>query len=464
MAHRLPSCAAGILLCTLAAAAGADNPPSSDWRAGFARVEITPAEPVFMSGYASRNKPSEGVAAPIFAKALVLQDAAGDKAVLVTTDLIGVYTWFTDPIVAGVGERIGVPRERFLFTSSHNHSGPTLSLNPEPRGHLSADDAARTVAYTQRLQRQLQELIVAADADLAAARLSWGVGVAPFVMNRREFTDERGIILGANPRGPADRSVPVLKIAAPDGTLRGVVFGAAAHNTTLGGRNYLICGDYAGYAQEVIEAAHPGAQAMFMLGCAGDANPWPRGRDTEFDYVTQHGRTLGEEVGRVLQTPLHSVRGPLRIARGEAPLPFQAHPDRTSLEQLAAGAQSSPAENARLLLQKLDAGETLPTHQLCPLSVWQFGDDLTLVALSGEVVVDYVYRIEGVLGPRRLWIAAYSHDLPGYITSARVQREGGYEAKGIAGKGMFAPEAEEVYVSSVRELAAQAGRAAPAAR
>lgn len=72
--------------------------------------------------------------------------------------------------------------------------------------------------------------------------------------------------------------------------------------------------------------------------------------------------------------------------------------------------------------------------------------------------MDYVYRIEEALGPRQLWIAACSHDLFGYVTSARVQREGGYEAKGISGKGLFAPDTEDVYVANVRALAEVAGR------
>ena len=54
------------------------------------------------------------------------------------------------------------------------------------------------------------------------------------VMNRREFTTDRGVILGVNPRGLADRSVPVLRIDDPSGKLLAIVCGAACHNTTLG--------------------------------------------------------------------------------------------------------------------------------------------------------------------------------------------------------------------------------------
>src|SRR5579862_7780083 len=123
------------------------------------------------------------------------------------------------------------------------------------------------------------------------ARISWGTGVVGFVLNRREFTPN-GVILGMNARGPADRTVPVLRVDNPEGKLRGVVFGAATHNTTLTAQCLEICGDYAGFAQANLEKTHPGAQAMFMLGLAGDSDPYPRGnrntpKQQEMAYAKQ---------------------------------------------------------------------------------------------------------------------------------------------------------------------------------
>src|SRR5207245_4788613 len=108
-------------------------------------------------------------------------------------------------------------------------------------------------------------------------------------------------------------------------------------------------------------------------------------------------------------------------------------------------------------------GEKLPAHYTCPFSVWQSGQDQTLVGLPGEVVVDYVPMLETALGPNQLWIAAYCNDVFGYLPSARVLSEGGYETRGLytGGAGIFSPKAEEVLVAKVRELAEQAGRRAP---
>ena len=47
----------------------AAQPPAS-WKAGAAKVVITPKESLWMAGYAARNKPSEGTAQDLYAKAL----------------------------------------------------------------------------------------------------------------------------------------------------------------------------------------------------------------------------------------------------------------------------------------------------------------------------------------------------------------------------------------------------------
>jgi hypothetical protein len=283
-------------------------------------------------------------------------------------------------------------------------------------------------------------------------------------MNRREFT-ERGVVLGVNPRGPVDRSVPVLRVESPDGKLLGVVFGASCHNTTFGSRDNQVSGDFAGAAQANLEREFPGVTALFMQGLAGDANPYPNsindpGRRASVNIARAHGEELGREVGRVLKGALRPVNVPLQTAFDLAPLPLQAAPSQADLEKLAKSGPSAHRFTAGQMLGVLAKGEKLPTHYGAPVSVWQFGDDLTMVGLSGEVVVDYVRLIEESVGPLKLWISGYCHDVFGYVPSARVLREGGYETRGlyIGGPGFFAPEAERVLVDKVRELAAKAGR------
>jgi hypothetical protein len=430
-----------------------------EWKVGLAQIKITPDHPVFLAGYASRNKPFEKVEADLYAKALALEDRQGQRVVLVSSDLIGFPAAVAEPICERIREKIGLKRQQILLNSSHTHTGPLLSLSAADREGVTPGDAQRTVEYTRQLQDKIVEVVQQATAHLEPGRLSWGVGVVPFVMNRREFTPN-GVILGVNPRGLADRSAPVLRIDTPDGKLRAVLFGAAVHGTTLTERNYELCGDYAGFAQIHVQNKYPSVQAMFILGCAGDANPYPRGA---MELARQHGTTLGTEVCRVLEGKLRPVHGPLQVAFDHAALPLQAPPSRQELEKQAARQGSLQAGMAKRMLAVLNRGEKLPTVYSCPVAVWQFGKDVTLVGLSGEVVVDYVGMLEKALGPNQLWVTAYCNDVFGYLPSARVLQEGGYETRGLysGGVGLFDPKAQDVLVAKVRELAKTAGRTLP---
>jgi hypothetical protein len=429
------------------------------WKVGLAQVKITPQMPVVLSGYGGRTKPFEKVAADLYVKAMVLQDRDGNRGVIITSDLLGFPAAVAEPICERIAKKTSLTREQILLNSSHTHAGPALSLKMPAKD--SPGEAQRTIEYTRQLQNQVVEAVVQAAANLEPARLSWAGGVIHFAMNRREFTADR-IILGVNPRGLADRSVPVLRIDSADGKLRAVLFGAATHGTTLGSDNYQLCGDYAGFAQSYVQEfakGGPKVQAMFMLGCAGDSNPYPRGT---MEMTQKHGKTLGEEVCRVLEGKLVPVSGPLKIAFGRAELPLQSL-SREELQKLAADKRHPKSFAATQMLAILAKGDKLATHYSCPLTVWQFGRDLTLVGLSGEVVVDYVAFLEKKLGPNQLWIAGYCNDVFGYLPSARVLAEGGYETRGLysGGAGIFDPRAEQVVVESVIDLAKKAGRKLP---
>jgi hypothetical protein len=426
------------------------------WRVGLAEVNVTPQMPVVMSGYGGRTKPFEKVAAELFVKAMVLEDSAGERGVIVTSDLLGFPADVAEAICERIAKKTGLKREQILLNSSHTHAGPAISLRSVPKD--SPGEAQRTLEYTRELQDKAVEAVVQATKRLEPARLSHGAGVIHFAMNRREFTPDR-IILGVNPRGLADRSVPVLRIDGADGKMRAVLFGAATHGTTLGADNYQICGDYAGFAQKHVQGKHPKVQAMFILGCAGDSNPYPRGT---MELTKAHGKTLGEEVCRVLDTKLRPINGPLKIAFGKADVPLQSLP-RETIEKLAKDKRHSQNYAAVQMLAVLDKGDKLPTTYPCPLTVWQFGKDLTLVGMSGEVVVDYVPLLEKALGQNQLWIAGYCNDVFGYLPSARVLSEGGYETRGLysGSVGVFDSRAEQVVVDRVRDLARQAGRALP---
>jgi neutral ceramidase len=428
---------------------------AADFQAGAARVRITPPTPSWMSGYAARTHPSEGVEQDLWAKALALRDPAGHPVVLVTTDLIGLPRVISDEVAVRVRARFHLERPQLVLSASHTHCGPAVRKNLAVLYDFSEDDRRRVDAYGTELVDRLVEVVGRALRDLAPARLSVGHGAVGFAVNRREPTPG-GVKIGVNPQGPVDHDVPVLKVTGKDGALRAVLFGYACHNTTLGGDFYRIGGDYAGYAQAELEKAHAGAIALFMMLCGGDQNPDPRGT---LELALRHGRALATEVDRVLGTSLRKVRPPIRTALEVVPLDFAPH-TRAVFEAEATSEDRFRQRRARLMLAAYDA-ETPVRQTPYPVQAVRFGRDLTLLALGGEPVVDYALRLKREITKENLIVAGYCHDVMCYIPSRRVLLEGGYEAVDntiyYGQPGPFTETVEDAIVAAVRRVTEAVG-------
>jgi len=444
--------------CALACVSPAQEPVA--WKAGVASAKITPEGPVWMAGYAARKKPSEGVAADLFAKALAIEDPCGSRLVIVTMDLISVPRPLRDWLEKQVKEKFGLRRESLLMNASHTHCGPELRSS-RLDDDIKAEFVPAAEKYMARLQEQLVTLVGDALKRLAPAKLDFMRARCGFAMNRRRPTPT-GYANAPHPDGPVDHDVPVLRVRDGQGKLAAVLFGYACHNTTCG--DYLIRGDYAGYAQQYFEEAHPGVTAMFMTGCGADQNPYPRRTEELCKY---HGRSLAVAVEAALETVPRPLRGPLTTAFADVTLDFAPAPSREELETLAAKGKEPSKGHARRLLQQLkDDGKIRSTYP-CPVQVVRFGTDLTLVAIGGETCVDYALRLKRELAGPAVWVAGYCNDVFGYLPSRRVLREGGYEAGGAmlwgSLPGPFTETVEERVVSTILKMARKPIQSAPAA-
>ncbi len=430
---------------------------AADFQAGVARVEITPPVPFWLSGYASRTNPAPKVRSTLWAKALALQDPAGARAVLVATDLIGLPAEISEAAAERLGRQHRLPRAALIFNSSHTHAGPAIWPSLRVMFDLSPAEQERVRRYAEQLTERLVRVADEALSRLAPAHLAFGQGTAGFAINRRQVTPE-GIRLGVNPAGPVDHSVPVLRVTRADGSLRAVLFGYACHNTTLGGDFYEVDGDYAGAAQRQLEAARPGATALFLMLCGGDQNPNPRGR---VEHVEQHGRELADAVTRALAGPLTPVRPPLRCTHQLVALEFAPH-TRDTFEAELRHENIFRQRRARLMLEAYDRGRPV-RHLAYPVQALALGREFTLLALGGEVVVDYPRRVAREFPRPGLVVAGYCNDMPCYIPSRRVLEEGGYEAVDsmifYGQPGPFAPDVEERVFSAIRDVLGRLDRA-----
>jgi putative membrane-bound dehydrogenase-like protein len=426
--------------------------PADDWKAGSSRAVITPDEPMWMSGYAARTKPAEGKLHDLWAKALALQDPKGNRLLVITSDLIGVDKGLSDAICADIVRATGIPREAICLSTSHTHCGPVVRENLNVMYDLSPDEQRRRDAFTTKLHEACVRIAKEAVADLKPSRLSYGNGTCGFAVNRRNNPAAKVPELKAagQIKGPFDHDVPVLRIAAPDGALRAVLFGYACHNTTLSFQQW--CGDYAGFAQIQVEKAHPGATALYFAGCGADQNPLPRGT---VELAEKYGRELGESVAAVLKGEMKAVSGTAGARYGLIDLPYEVLPTVAELEKRLEDKNVYEKRRARMLLDRIREKGAIEKSYPYPVQILRIGG-LTFVALGGEVVVDYAHRLKKELGPGT-FVAGYCNDVMAYIPSLRVLKEGGYEGRGaMVYYGLpaaWSEQVEELIVAKVKDLA-----------
>ncbi|MEE3368700.1 MAG: neutral/alkaline non-lysosomal ceramidase N-terminal domain-containing protein [Planctomycetota bacterium] len=393
---------------------------STVYQVGVAAVDVTPDHPIRLRGYSGRVSESEGVVQSLWAKSLVIRSPQRPAALLITLDNCLVPAHLRQELAERLQRRVGLLPDRLSITATHTHNGPilagmseTLYCHPLPQAHREHIEQ-----YTKALIDKLEQVAMAAFENQQPARLSWARGNVAFARNRRT----KG--------GPVDHDLPILVVKDLAGKLRAVYLSYACHCTTLSHNK--LSGDWAGYAQESIQRSFPGVTALVSVGCGADANP-ARGGGSPDEVAALHGREIGAEVARLLQQKLRPLSGAFNVMFSTVDLHLAALPGRAEWERRAqrdADRGGTIGFHARVHLERLDRGEVIKTKVPLPVQTWTFGNSLAIVFLGGEVVVDYALRLKQELDPQRLWINSYANDVPCYIPSERVLREGGYEGGG----------------------------------
>jgi len=426
------------------------------WKAGTAKTVITPKQPLWMAGYATRTHPADGTLHDLYMRVLALEDAAGRRAVIVSSDLLGIPRSIAENVTAAIEKQYNLSRAQVMLNASHTHTGPVLRSALYDAYPIDEQKKKRIEAYSTELEATIVRTVGEALAHLAPATVSVAQGSADFAVNRRTNREPDVPMLREQHalKGPVDHSVPVLTARSPDGKLLAVVFGYACHNTCLS--FYEWSGDYAGFAETNLEQTHPGAVALFHMGCGGDQNPLPR---RTVELCRKYGKKMSDAVEAVVSQPMEPLAPSIETAFETVTLHLGAAPSRATLKRLASGPDSYIRRWAARLLGEMDAGHPFPRTYPYPVQVWKMGHKQLWVVLGGEVVVDYALRLKGNYGPET-WVTSYANDVMAYIPSLRVLREGGYEGNtSMMVYGMpaerWGEDVEELILSAVDRLVKQ---------
>ncbi|HEY8659058.1 MAG TPA: neutral/alkaline non-lysosomal ceramidase N-terminal domain-containing protein [Hanamia sp.] len=423
------------------------------WKAGVARVVITPDQPLWMAGYANRDHPSEGKIVDLWAKALVLQDSVGKQIVLVTADLVGIPKTLSDHIRDELKRRFNLSRSQIAINTSHTHTGPVLTNALVDIYPVDSSQQQKIDEYTNKLEEKIVALVDKALHTMEPVQLYAGNGVTRFQVNRRNNV-EATLSSQSDLNGPNDYAVPVIKVENKKGELIAVAFGYACHNTVLAG--YKWSGDYAGFAQLDLEKTHPGVTALFLQGCGADQNPLPR---RTVQLAQQYGKDLAAAVDRVLDEDMEQLPPHLTTAYGEVELSLNTPPSKEELLKKAAESSDYQKRWASHLLKNINKGETLRTSYPYPVEVWKIGDQ-PIIILGGEVVVGYAIELKRIFG-QNVFVLGYSNDVMSYIPTAKILQEGGYEGVGsqmVYGlPNTWKSNIETVILQKILQVAIEAG-------
>jgi hypothetical protein len=379
-------------------------------RAGAALVDITPPPGLLLSGFAARSAPATGTHDPLTVRAVVVNDTA-----LVVADVIGLHEEMSRRIRA----RCVLPDDNVVIAALHNHGGPVSMAG---RLSLAADPH-----YLQRLEDACVEAINTAFASARPATMTMGLGADPDVARNRRHAD-----------GPLDRAVPVLRIRDDEGQMIAVVTAYACHPVVLGADNLLWTADYPHFVRQHLEAAYPGALAMFVTGCTGDANTGHSAHasislaanpDRSFAAAERLGARIAEAVLQATETPTGSQ---IHVSNRVLDLAFERR-ETQSPEELAAAwrAERDTAAPARAALldhwiawaQAIAPIEPEPWPARVTVLDW---GGVPIVALPGEIFAETALDIRAHFdGPG--FVIDFAEGNPGYIPPASEFAFGGYE-------------------------------------
>ncbi len=417
---------------------------------GAAKVDVTPAHPVVLAGYGGRTTELEGIDTRLWARAMVI---GKEKPVaIVVLDNCGVPAALKERVARNLTEE-GITPERLVVAVTHTHNAPNLEGYAPVlwAGRMNPGQKERMSRYTDFAVEKMAEAVRMALKNRQPMQLSWAQGRASFGGNRRVMVGGQWQGFGLQHGAPVDHSLPVLAAKDREGRVRILWANYACHCTTVGGRNH-VSGDWAGYANDSMEEAFPSATALMSIGCGADIGPQPGGG---LQIAAEHGQAIGKEVRRLLSGRMNRLGGAPSVSEATVELPLEDPKPRKHWEELK-GRGGFHGQLGVAMLERLDAGKSVPTHVNYPVTSWKFGRDLAMVFLPGEVVVDYSLRLNRELAWPRLWITAWANGMPGYIPSRRVLAEGGYEADFsqvyYEQPGRYKPEVEEVVVGAVRRV------------
>ena len=456
----------------------------SQFKAGFARSDITPAVGTPIPGYYSKRLMS-GALDPLEASAIAVSD--GKKtALIIALDTISTDAKATKAITDAVSAATGLPAEAMFIHSSHTHTGGSTRHAVNSSVGITEADLPAIAAYTRLLAERTAEAAKAAVADLALAEIAIGRTTLERHAFIRRYRMKDGSVrtnpgVGnpevAGPIGSPDTMVQVVRFKRDLPKKEIVVVNFQNHPDVIGG--FKVSADWPGFVRRTVEAALEGVNCLFVNGAQGDTNhiivdPRPGERMADiFDpraegvryrnsknmgvmvagaALTVWGRCAPVEAGAV-NYGISSVRTP-----SNRPKPEEMELARKYAKAHAEGRRSEiPAKDMEYTTLVADAARKIrlengPDFFNLPVSAVTVGDTLAFAGFPGEPFTEIGLRVKSGSPFRMTMVACTTNGSNGYFPVKTAFDEGGYEARTSSYTGAVADDLCNGQLSLLRSL------------
>lgn len=427
----------------------------SDFRVGYAQVNINPTLGIGIEGYYVPRF-AKGYLDDLEASVLALE-CAGRRILMITADQIGFPTAISLRYREKIAEKCGIDKLDIFLSCSHTHTGPFVvpgfgfEVDPEP-----------VHKYADFLETRLVDASVMALADLKPAKMGFITGYAPErVAYIRRYKMKDGSTCTCppindpnidHPLGTLDQRVHILRFDREGGESI-VLVNYGLHADTIGGE--LLSSDWLGWMRRTVAKALDGVKCICFVGCQGDVGSThvnPCGgdmNDTEISFDNEMkspgmARFVGRALaGTILQVydkveyipveKINILHKAVKVGANKADpkdlprahLYKQLHDEGRDAE--------IPFEAMELTTVVAEANrmvalENGPDYFELAVTGLQIGD-VAFVGIGGEPFTDIGVQIKDTEGWSMIMPCCITNGYEGYFPTEEAFSEGGYEAR-----------------------------------
>lgn len=433
---------------------------------GYARIDITPTEPVPLRGYGNTSvRIHENVLDPLYATCLAFEDDKGEKALIFAMDLCSLMTTYVAEIQDDLCAAVGLPPERVLCSCTHNHSSPDLANTEQ----------ATIPRYIAFLKKQMITAAQEALADRKPATAQIGRTHVQGLNHVRRYVLQDGTYCGDNYGHPkespyachestVDNCLQLIKFVR-EGGQDVVLANFQMHPHRTGGyRKPDVSADVTGAMRKAYEEK-TGCLFAYFSGGSGNVNGHSRIQleNATQDYIA-HGKALADyalqiklrdvqlgqlkAASKVLDAPINHDEDHLLPQAQEIDKLWKETKDQAICKPLLEKYGFNSVYRAGALVARVNMPETLGI----PLWTLSMGD-IAFVGAPYEMFDTNGQQIKDASPFRMTFIMTLTNDGYGYMPSKMGFEHGGYSTDTCRFKPGIGELLAENYIALLESMA-----------